>query len=305
MEVDDSNGAVDAMETEQNVEAPVYLSTFTAEPTRHHSYKLRHRVPTVDIIITTHGQMSDQVTAYKLRDMDHPSRLESRPLNVSELAPKCTLNVIMFNETGKCSMVARKFRECMEIAQAMYEHKGTLFHSDMVDKLNILNNSVKDGVYKDLKYTLGYYFDLVSGKETRYSGSFEGFPALTNIPEKKYSAENSGGEPNFSVFTPDPKLHEFITMSINSLGERDKLSLMRIILTIDGWMDRFYKGQPYIINLVDVSCNALKDRLNAKIVRGDDGSIEYLKPGKGITKRKGSKRTKRRRTKRRKTKRRN
>jgi len=300
MEVDDSNGAV---ETEQNVKAPVYLSTFTADPTHHHPYKLRHRVPTVDIIITTHGRMSDQVTAYKLRDMDHPSRLKSRPLDVvSELAPRCTLNVIMFNETGKCSMLAKKLIECTKIAEDMYETYNTLFHPLMVDNLNILHNGGKDRMYKNIVHTRDDYFDPVSGKETRYSGSFEMFPNLTNIPEKTYSAENSGGEPTFSVFTSDSNLHEMITMSINIMG---KLSLMRLFLSIDGWMDRYYKGQNYIINLVDVSCNASEDRLNAKIVRGNDGSIEYLKLGRGITKRKGSKRTKRRRTKRRRTKRRN
>ena len=247
----------------------------------------------VNIIFTTHGAISQQVTAYSMRELpsSSPHAIQSRPMRTDELTltpdvSSLKLNMIMFDETGKSSFVAQKFREGLRAAEAVYQDKKTLFVPEMLEILNHLHTSVLDRVG-------------IVGEDT---GLFQMYPNLKSIPEKSYTARSSRLEPTFAVFSNDERLTEHIVSEINETTTYS-LSLMEIIFKIQTSVVLTYgPGKKVVINIIDMSCNGLEERTNAKIAQSPRGSVQYDKVGGRKTKRKGSRKTKRR--KRRKTKRR-
>jgi len=250
----------------------------------------------VDIILTTHGELSQQVTAYKMRDTNSSHAIQSRPMSIDALTitPEVSslkLNMIMFDETGKCSFVAQKFREGLRAAEAIYEDKKTLFIPEMLETLNHLHTSELERV----------------GTVGEDTGLFQMYRNLQSIPEKSFTARSPRLEPTFAVFSNDEKLTELIVSDINQTTTHS-LSLMDIIFKIQGSVILIYgSGKKVVINIIDMSCNGLETHTNTKIAQTPRGSVKYDKLGGRKTKRKGSRRRKTRRkgSRRRKTKRRN
>lgn len=249
----------------------------------------------VNIIFTTHGAISQQVTAYNMRELpsSSPHALQSRPMSTAELkyGPEILslkLNMIMFDETGKCSFVAQKFMEGLRAAEAIYQDKQTLFVPEMLETLNDLHNSELDRV----------------GRADEDTGLFKMYPDLRTVPEKSYTAKSLRLEPTFAVFSNDETLTDHIVRYISE-PTTYSLSLMEIIFKIQTSVILICgAGKRVVINIIDMSCNDLDTHTNAKIVQTPRGSVQYDKVGGRKTKRrKGSRKTKRR--KRRKTKRRN
>ena len=240
----------------------------------------------VDIILTTHGELSQQITAYEMRGLpsSNPHALQSRPMRTADLTltphvSSLKLNMIMFDETGKCSLLAQKFREGLRAAEAIYQDKKTLFVPEMLETLNDLHNSELDRV----------------GRADEDTGLFKMYPDLRTVPEKSYTAKSLRLEPTFAVFSNDERLTERIVSDINQ--STDNLSLMQVILATQGAIVSVAgRGKKVVINIIDVSCNALEERINTKIAQTPRGSVQY--------KRIGGRKTKRKKTKRKKTKRR-
>ena len=244
----------------------------------------------VDIILTTHGELSQQITAYEMRGLpsSNPHALQSRPMRTADLTltphvSSLKLNMIMFDETGKCSLLAQKFREGLRAAEAIYQDKKTLFVPEMLDTLNHLHTSSETYTYES------------SQPVREHTGLFQMYPNLKSIPEKSYIARTPRLEPTFAVFSNDERLTERIVSDINQ--STDNLSLMQVILATQGAIVSVAgRGKKVVINIIDVSCNALEERINTKIAQTPRGSVQY--------KRIGGRKTKRKKTKRKKTKRR-
>ena len=242
----------------------------------------------VNIIFTTHGAISQQVTAYNMRELpsSSPHALQSRPMSTAELTyspdvSSLKLNMIMFDETGKCSFVAQKFREGLLAAEAIYQDKKTLFVPEMLETLNDLHTSEVDRV----------------GRADEDTGLFQMYPDLKSVPEKSYTARSPRFEPTFAVFSNDETLTDHIVRYISE-SPTYSLSLMEIIFKIQTSVILICgAGKRVVINIIDMSCNNLDTHTNTKIVQTPRGSVQY--------KRIGGKKTKRKKTKRRKTKRRN
>jgi hypothetical protein len=251
----------------------------------------------VDVIFTTHGGLSQQITAYNMRGLDSssPHALQSRPMRTSDLTltpdvSSLKLNMIMFDETGKCSLVAQKFREGLRAAAAIYEDKKTLFVPEMLETLNHLHTSSET------------YISESDGRVREHTGLFQMYGNLQSIPEKSYTARTPRLEPTFAVFSNNERLTERIVSDIINQST-DSLSLMQVIIATQGAIVTVAgRGKKVVINIIDMSCNDLEKRINTKIAQTPRGSVQYKRIGGKKTKRKGSRR---RKTKRKKTKRRN
>lgn len=253
----------------------------------------------VDIILTTHGEFSSQITAYNMRPATDSRAHERRPMPTEQLkfddTSLLTLNMIMFNETGKSSLVSKKFGDALRASADIYDRNKTLFNSEMLDTLNGYHTS-----------TLAKYVDIYGPIiTTENTGFYEMYPNIKSIPQKTYMGLNrwSGASlPPFAIYSSDERIIPMIVKNISEQG--DELSLMQIILGIQSEIS-FVNGygKNIVINIIDMSCNALKERLNARISMNSDRSIIYTPIGKG----KKHKRTKRKNIKhkkiRRKTKR--
>ena len=253
----------------------------------------------VDIIFTTHGELSKQITAYKMRGLDSssPYALQSRPMEVSSLTltPEVLslkLNVIMFDETRKFALRRERRVTSMSAAPPIYQEKKTLFVPEMLDAINHLHTSSETYTYES------------SQPIREHTGLFQMYPNLKTIPEKKFTAKSDTSQLTFAVFSNNDRLTETITKDIIRTEQEDgTFSLMHVIITTQGAIVSVVgRGKKVVINIIDVSCNALEERINTKIAQTPRGSVQYDKVGGRKTKRKGSRKTKRR--KRRKTKRR-
>jgi hypothetical protein len=190
----------------------------------------------------------------------------------------------MFDETGKCSLVAQKFREGLRAAAAIYEDKKTLFVPEMLETLNHLHTSSETYTYES------------SQPIREHTGLFQMYGNLQSIPEKSYTARTPRLEPTFAVFSNNERLTERIVSDIIR-QPTDSLSLMQVIIATQGAIVSVAgRGKNVVINIIDMSCNALEQRINTRIAQTPRGSVQY--------KRIGGKKTKRRKTKRRKTKKR-
>jgi hypothetical protein len=195
------------------------------------------------------------------------------------------LNMIMFDETGKCSLVAQKFREGLRAAEAIYHDKKTLFVPEMLDTLNHIHTSSGTYTYES------------SQPVREHTGLFQMYGNLKSIPEKSYIARTPRLEPTFAVFSNDERLTERIVSDIINQST-DNLSLMQVIIATQGAIVSVAgRGKKVVINIIDMSCNALEERINTKIAQTPRGSVQYKKIG--------GRKTKRKKIKRKKTKRRN